>query len=175
MSGLEDAFRKFKTDEIVIKPAVSATAKDTFRITSKELRKNSETLENLFYKRDLLIQPFMQSIVDEGEFSLFYFGGNLSHTILKKPQTDSFYVQEEHGGILKTIYPEAELVSAGEKVFRSITPSPLYARIDLVRFDGGFAVMELELIEPSLYFNMDSDSPKRFADAFERRMKFHGK
>ena len=171
ISGLEDAFGKFKTDEIVIKPAVSATAKDTFRITSKELRKNLETLENLYYERDLLIQPFMQSIVDEGEFSLFYFGGNLSHTILKTPQTDSFFVQEEHGGILTSADPEAELVTAGRNVFRSITPSPLYARVDLVGTTNGFAVMELELIEPSLYFNMDTDSPKRFADAFERRMK----
>ena len=52
----------------------------------------------------------------------------------------------------------------------AVAPLPLYARVDLVRNGTGFALMELELIEPSLYFNMDPVSPRRFAAAFARRM-----
>jgi hypothetical protein len=46
----------------------------------------------------------------------------------------------------------------------------LYARIDLVRYKKEFAVIEIELIEPSLYFNMDAGSPQRFVDAFVEMM-----
>lgn len=173
-TGLQGSIQKFNTNEIVIKPAVSATAKDTFRISKAVVQNQSEKLAQLYSDRDFLIQPFVPAIVDEGEFSLFFFGGTLSHTILKTPKDGSFFVQEEHGGILKPIIPEPELVSAGNKAFNAIRPDPLYARVDLVRTDAGFAVMELELIEPSLYFNMDPDSPMRFAEAFENRMKTLG-
>ncbi len=173
-AALQSLFGKFETDKIVIKPAVSATAKDTFRLTASDLLDKSESLEKLFLDRDILIQPFVPAIVDEGEYSLFYFGGELSHTVLKTPKDGSFFVQEEHGGMLKTVLPEPELVSAGEKAYTAISPAPLYARVDLVRTDIGFAVMELELIEPSLYFNMDPNSPMRFVEAFENRMKTLG-
>jgi hypothetical protein len=57
-------------------------------------------------------------------------------------------------------------------VFGLISPAPLYARIDLVRdASDDFALMELELIEPALYFRMDEDSPARFARAFDKRMR----
>ncbi|MBN7820812.1 hypothetical protein [Bowmanella yangjiangensis] len=46
---------------------------------------------------------------------------------------------------------------------------PLYARLDFIRTPQGFAVMGLELIEPSLYFNMDAASPNRFIQAFVRK------
>jgi len=53
-----------------------------------------------------------------------------------------------------------------------ISATPLYARTDLVRTsDNDFALMELEIIEPSLYFNMDEQSPIKFTKAFEEKMK----
>ena len=48
---------------------------------------------------------------------------------------------------------------------------PLYARLDLVKFNGEYCLMEAELIEPSLYFNMDEKSPERFANAMIARLK----
>ena len=48
----------------------------------------------------------------------------------------------------------------------TLTPAPLYARVDFVRMPvGTFAVMEVELIEPALYLRMDADAPERFAHA----------
>ena len=115
-----------------------------------------------------MVQPFMPNIVSEGEFSLFYFGGEYSHTILKTPKPKDFRVQEEHGGIIKAVQPTDKLLKAGQKVFEFIAPKPLYARIDFVRDAADdFALMELELIEPALYFRMDEESPKRFAKIFD--------
>lgn len=156
----------FGTDEIVIKPIVSATAEFTYR-----LQNFNPELTEIFSRRKYMIQPFMPNIVGEGEFSLFYFGGEYSHTILKTPKPKDFRVQEEHGGIIQAATPTEKLLDAARKVFEFIKPLPLYARIDFVRdASSEFALMELELIEPALYFRMDEEAPERFAKVFNNWM-----
>jgi len=166
VEDLKSFFEIFNVDEIVIKPTVSANADNTFRITNENHAQPVSELEHIFKQRPLMAQPFMQSIIDEGEFSLFYFAGNYSHSILKTPQKDDFRVQEEHGGQLLAVTPENELIGCADKVNQALQPQPLYARYDFVRMGDTFAIMEVELIEPSLYFNMDATSPQRFAEAF---------
>lgn len=165
----DKAFTQFNCKELVIKPTVSANADDTYRITPDSQK--LPTLETVFSNRSFLMQPFLPQIVEEGEFSLFYFGGIYSHTILKTPKKDDFRVQEEHGGKLQLVTPEPALRKAGDMVFDAIAPVPLYGRVDFVRNDDSFWVMEVELIEPSLYFNMDPSSPDRFAKIFTTWMK----
>jgi len=169
---LDKAFEQLDTRELVLKPTVSANADDTFRVKQEvKLRIKKEMLRT-FYDRAYMIQPFMKSIVTEGEFSLFYFGGEYSHTILKTPAKGDFRVQEEHGGILASVEPETKLLKRAQQTMARLQPEPLYARADYVRTeDDDFALMELELIEPSLYFNMDPESPRRFARIFDRWMK----
>jgi glutathione synthase/RimK-type ligase-like ATP-grasp enzyme len=159
--------KKFGTEELIIKPIISATAQDTFR-----LKNFIPELTEVFRDRKYLVQPFMQNIVAEGEYSLFYFGGYFSHGMLKTPQKDDFRVQEDFGGVNKLIEPGEKLLWAGEKVLRQIGQELLYTRVDFVR-DGqnDFALMELELIEPALYFRMDKDSPERFAKAVDEWMR----
>jgi hypothetical protein len=156
----------FGTDEVVIKPVVSATAEFTYRI-----RAFQPELTEVFAEREYMVQSFMPDIVTEGEFSLFYFAGAYSHTILKTPKQRDFRVQEEHGGIIRAVEASIKLTFMAEHILRFIPSKPLYARIDLVR-DGrdSFALMELELIEPALYFRMDTQSPARFAKALDARM-----
>lgn len=163
----EKYFDLLNTDEIIIKPNISGNADDTFRLKRYDLKKFLPELKYFFNNREFMVQSFMSNIIDEGEYSLFNFGGQFSHAILKKPKEKDFRVQEEHGGILKSINPSEHLLETAKTILDKIEPHPLYARIDLVRIEGNqFALMELELIEPSLYFNMDSESPDRFANAF---------
>ena len=153
-------------DELIIKPTVSATAEHTYRLGEFD-----PSLVETFSTRPFMVQPFLENIVTEGEFSLFYFNGEYSHTILKSPKTDDFRVQEEHGGLITAVEPTPELSNAGRKAFEMIKPPPLYARVDLVRDDENeFALIELELIEPALYLRMDADAPARFAAAIDKRM-----
>jgi hypothetical protein len=74
-------------------------------------------------------------------------------------------VQEEHGSELRLIEPEPALLAAGNAAIAAVGQKLLYARADLVRSDDTFRVMELELIEPSLYLRLDPAAPDRFADA----------
>ncbi|MGM0546282.1 MAG: ATP-grasp domain-containing protein [Bacteroidota bacterium] len=164
-------FEELHTQEIVLKPTISAGADDTFRIHQSNYSVFVEELESTFHNRHFLVQPFMENITAEGEFSVFFFGDTYSHTILKTPKTDDFRVQEEHGGRLSLVDPEDQLLKTSRQMRDMIQPEPLYTRADYVRTkDNTFALMELELIEPSLYFNMDPESPKRFAKVFDSWM-----
>jgi hypothetical protein len=169
---LDTAYREFEVDELIIKPTVSANADNTFRLPQDSSTDLQNNIIQVFSKQAYMIQPFMRGIVEEGEYSLFYFGGNYSHTILKKPGTGDFRVQEEHGGSLHSVDPEEQLLYRARQTMDLLKPQPLYARADYVRTqENDFALMELELIEPSLYFNMDADSPRRFARIFDEWMK----
>lgn len=165
-------FTELESQEIVIKPTISAGADDTFWIQKNEQNQYTKRLSSIFSDRPFLVQPFMENIISEGEFSVFFFGDTYSHTILKTPETNDFRVQEEHGGRLQKVEPETHLLSTARQTLNIIDPLPLYTRADYVRTaDDTFALMELELIEPSLYFNMDPESPKRFARVFDKWMK----
>ena len=165
-------FDKLNSEEIIIKPNISANADNTFRLSKEKLNENMEKLEQIFSQREFMVQPFMQNIVDEGEFSLFFFNGEFSHCVLKKPKENDFRVQEEHGGKFRSVVPTKQQTSIAKNIVNKLSVLPLYARTDLIRInDNDFALMELEVIEPSLYFNMNTQSPERFAKAFDTRMK----
>jgi hypothetical protein len=166
ISQIQGWFDSLKSEEIVIKPRVSATAQDTFWL--KQGKDYPQNLNKIFENRPSMVQPFMQAIVDEGEYSLFYFNGQYSHTILKTPKKEDFRVQEEHGGIIQGVKPSEDLLKAGEKVLNCVSSSLLYARVDFVRTkDNDFALMELELIEPSLYLRNHNNAPYLFAKAID--------
>lgn len=159
-------FGELDADEFVIKPVISASAFHTYRLKRGE--RWSGEMEAAFEGREVMAQPFLRSIVEEGEYSLFYFGGELSHAVLKSPKEEDFRVQEEHGGLIRAVEPPAPLLELGRRILESLPVPTLYARVDLARLDsGGYALMELELIEPSLYFRTDPESPRRFARAFD--------
>lgn len=168
LSSALNAFDVFECQEIVIKPCVSANADDTFRLTRERLLANQQALGECFHQRELMIQPFVTSVVEHGEVSLFYFAGELSHAILKQPKQGDFRVQEEHGGSLTSITPDAAMLANAEAALAAMPDDYLYARVDLLWFDGQWRIIELELIEPSLYFNLDSKSPQRFVEAYLR-------
>lgn len=156
--------KHFGVGKIIIKPIVSATAEYTYLLSDFD-----PALTNIFAERKYMVQPFMENVVSEGEFSLFYFNGQYSHTILKTPKPKDFRVQEEHGGIITEVQPEIKLKTTADQILRYIKGDLLYARIDLVRdSEGNFALMELELIEPALYLRMNQDAPKRFAKAIDK-------
>jgi hypothetical protein len=167
--------RAFAADRLVIKPRVGANARDTFVLEPPLDAALDGKLARLFAGRAFLVQPFIESIRHVGEFSLFYIGGELSHAIQKLPKAGDFRVQEEHGAAILPARADAALCAAGERVLSLVAPSPVYARVDFVRHDDGTCLlMELELVEPSLYLRMDADAPLRFARAFDTHVRFPG-
>lgn len=163
-------FQEMQSDEAVIKPVMSGTAQGAYRLDRRKAEAQAAEIEAYYAKRPLLMQPFQQHVLREGEYSLFYFNGAYSHCVLKVPKPGDFRVQEEHGGDIRAVIAEPALLEAGHKTMTAIEGTPLYARVDFVRRDGGgFWIMELELVEPSLYLRMDPAAPERFADAIVAR------
>lgn len=170
ISDIYAQFAYFDTQEIIIKPLISANSDNTFRLDHTNLMAQAGPLSNIFSTTPCVIQPFLDSVINEGEYSLFYFNGEYSHTIRKVPKSGDFRVQEEHGGELITVIPDELQLSAAAKVLAALPEKSLYARVDLIRNPRAqkediWQLMEVELIEPSLYFNMDEASPERFVQA----------
>lgn len=166
--NFQKIFTFFGCDEIVVKPMVSANATGTFRFKKNGknfIANNYKALNN----KEIIIQPFIENVVMEGEYSLIFFNHQFSHGLLKTPKAGDFRTQEEHGGVLKVIHkPEETMLKLAEQTLSMLSEPCLYARVDMVRCKDGFRLMELELIEPSLYFNLDPAAAYRFADQFEK-------
>ena len=167
---LEQFFDLFGTPEIILKPVISANANDTYRLDRDRVIEAESKFCEVFRGRRFMVQPFIDSILSEGELSLIYFGGKYSHAILKTPTQNDFRVQEDHGGIVQTIQPGNPELAMSQRVIDAIEITPLYARVDIVRIRGEqFALMELELIEPSLHFEADVRSIDLFIGELENR------
>ncbi len=167
----DELFSRLGSEEIVIKPVVSANADATYRLTREGFRHAEQELSAVFASRPWLAQPFLRQVVDEGEFSVFSFAGERSHAVLKTPKGGDFRVQEEHGGTIRAVEPEPSLSAAADLVLGGLPSVPLYARPDFVRDGQTWRLMELELVEPSLYFSYDDRAPERFAAAIESRLQ----
>jgi hypothetical protein len=161
---------ELEIDRVVVKPIIGANADDTFVLSGGDDVQIAFAQE-AFQSKPFMVQPFVESIQTTGEFSLFYFGGQYSHAINKIPKRGDFRVQEEHGGIITAITADDYLKQPGQCVIDQLGQPLLYARVDFVQWQGEPALMEVELIEPSLYFAFDEESPRRFAAALDRMLQ----
>jgi hypothetical protein len=116
-----------------------------------------------------MIQPFVERVTTDGEWSLVFFNGAFSHAALKRPRAGDFRVQQELGGSAVAADPAATIVVQAAFVVGHFAAGSLYARVDGVVDDDTLCVMELELVEPSLFLGLDPGAPARFARAIARR------
>ncbi len=162
-------FDRYGTERIVIKPVVGANSDHIFVLQGHPGAEVLEELRRTYARRSFFVQPFVDGVQSEGEYSLFFFGGDYSHAILKKPRAGDFRSQEEHGADILAVDAPTALVEAARGVLGVVSPQPVYVRADFVRGTGErFLLMELELIEPALYFRTDPGSASRFARALTR-------
>lgn len=151
-------------EEYVVKPAISAGARDTIRTTDPaEARAHAAALEAA--GRTPMVQPYLAMVETEGETSLLYFNRRFSHAVRRTPMLAAG-VTGADGVRAQPRTPTPDQVEIAEKVLAAIPQALLYARIDLVRLpDGTPALIELELTEPYLYLNQDPQASARFAAA----------
>ena len=166
LEGLEKVFDQFDCGEIILKPVVGANSDHTFRLTRVNLSEKFAQLQESFGQRDFMVQPFLKDILSEGEFSLFFFNNVYSHAIAKIPRQGDFRVQEEFGGLICAVNPAKDLLDTATQIISSLKEKPLYGRVDLINDGSGqYRLMELELIEPSLYLRMHPEAGGNFARA----------
>jgi glutathione synthase/RimK-type ligase-like ATP-grasp enzyme len=118
-----------------------------------------------------MIQPFLPAVADEGELSVFVFGGRFSHAVRKQAKGGDFRVQPQFGAHLEAMEPEADMLALARAALDAAPPGVLYARIDMVRdADGVLRLMELEAIEPDLYFAFARDKGEALGLAVLERL-----
>ncbi len=155
--------------EYIIKPVRSQTAYLTYRLLPNEMTDSNPLWAELSRDRDFFIQPFMPSIVNEGEYSFIVIGGVCTHAVLKKPKANDFRVQDDHGGTVHphTVHPHERLFA--EAAVLACPEMPYYARVDaIVDQAGKLRVMELEVIEPELFLRFNPPAAATLADSLQR-------
>lgn len=147
--------------DVVVKPVVDLGARNLVRIDSGLVPAMLPR-----FPAATMAQPYLASIVDQGELSLVYLGGELSHALTKRPARGDFRVQPQYGGTHEATDASAEAIEIAERALAAAPGEPLYARIDLIRADdGGLVLIELELIEPALYLDVAPDASPKLARA----------
>ena len=166
-ADLEEARRRFGCEWLVVKPPISASAMGTHRLGPREdVPEDSRG-------RPMIIQPLVEEIEKTGEFSLMLFDGEFSHAVVKRPKKGDFRVQEYHGGVtLPCPVPPAGAVSLAQAALAAAPAPATYARVDIVPDDSGaLMIMELELIEPSLFLDHAPDGGAAFTRSILSRAR----
>ncbi|HEU4904973.1 MAG TPA: hypothetical protein VFT19_02515 [Solirubrobacterales bacterium] len=156
-------------DDAIVKPVIGLGARLLHRVCRKEggRRQLNELLEH----HAVLVQPFLRSVPEQGETSLVYIDGRLSHTVRKRPASGDFRVQKERGGTSERCEPTPAERSVAELAITTLDSTPMHARVDLVAGDDGAPLLiELELIEPDLFLRHEPEAAGRLAQAMASRL-----
>lgn len=156
--------------DAVVKPAVSASAYETWRVTAGRVTAEDEARVRRLARRaeGVMVQRFVPELANGGEWSLVFLDGEYSHAALKRPRAGDFRVQPEHGGTVEAHAAPEHLVASARAIMNHAPGRPLYGRVDGCEIDGRFVLVELELLEPSLFLGAHGRAPERFAEAICR-------
>jgi hypothetical protein len=156
----------------VIKPCISATAHNTWVTTPGTAMADNPRLHELLKSGRFIIQEFMEEVEKEGEYSLLFFGQQYSHAVRKTARPGDFRVQEKFGGVSVPARPGPDIIRQATAILDKAAPlsddpagdNPrlLYARVDGVVRQGVFTLMELELVEPTLFLSQHPLAVQQF-------------
>jgi glutathione synthase/RimK-type ligase-like ATP-grasp enzyme len=149
--NIADIAHHKKWKNLVIKPAIGASSYHLTRIHQNEYIEKQKIFENLIKQSGVLVQPDISSLPEYEEYSFVFIGNIFSHAVKKAPK---------------------KIVAQAEMVIKKINSSLLYARVDGIVQNDTFLLMELELIEPELYFNLYPIAPMRFVEALQSYCHF---
>jgi len=171
----EEDFNKqaesFVCEQFIVKPRVGASAEGQEFVTLDRLIEMNESKK---YQGSHFAQPFIEDIKTEGECSYFFFNNKFVYAIKKVPKAGDFRVQEEFGGRLSAFTPDEEELKEAYKTADAVKNfSPLYLRVDALKTKAKeWKLMELEAIEPSMYFGHFAEASNMFSKALISRVGF---
>jgi len=161
---VEAAFDRFGTDALIVKPTVSGGAWKTLKVGRGQPLVDAP-------EGSAMIQPFLPDLATAGELSLLFFGGRLSHAVMKRAAPGDFRIQSQFGGRYEAVRtPPPDALALADMVLGAIEEPLLYARIDMVEHQGRWLLMEAELIEPDFYLSEAPDRGQLFAQAVRARL-----
>lgn len=158
--------------EAILKPAMSAGARHTYRLNDGNLQEHEALFQRLIKEEAMMLQPFLPSVMTEGERTLMVIGGRFTHAVIKKAKAGDFRVQDDFGGTVHHYSPTPEEILFAEHAVSVCDPLPFYARVDILTAANGTPVVsELEMIEPELWFRFHPEAADRLAEMIERELK----
>ena len=167
-AGIAAALAAEQWDRAVLKPRIAATAYGTFVVQPDAWPPEDGLAPSR--SSGALLQEFVPEIVERGELSLVYIDGGFSHAVQRRAMPGDFRVQNEFGGTVKRVEPSPAARAFAERVVGAAAGGTLYARVDVVESSRGPLLMELELIEPELYFAHAPAAAEAMAEAIQRRL-----
>jgi hypothetical protein len=164
-----------------VKPAISAGSKDTARYVAEDPgdreRALGQATDLLSDGRTVMVQPFLESVETEAETAVVLLGGEPAHAMRKGPllevgqELETGLFREEDMTQRTARGDELRLAQDLVERFSSEVGAPLYARVDLLRDDDGDPrILELELIEPSLFLEFNEGSMPRLVELLQAEL-----
>ena len=163
----------FPDGEFVVKPAVGAGSRDIASYDANQHEIATRHVARLHASgQTVLVQPLLHSIAKDGEWPMVFFDGKFSHaankrvTLPRAGTVDDLFAAETNTAHIATV-PQIKVAQAAIDLVSNKFGPPTYGRVDLVRDDqNNFCVLELELIEPSLFLcYADAKCTQSFVEA----------
>ena len=151
----------------VIKPAYSGGSYQTKLFDIADIHSINTEYQSIAAEKELLLQEFIPEIETLGETSFIFFDKKFSHCVNKIPVKGDFRVQNQFGGIYTIVYPNQEVIEKAQKIVDTFTEDLLYARVDCIILNNDLLLMEVECLEPDLYFELCPEAKDKFIDAIE--------
>ena len=164
----------FPEGDFVVKPSVGAGSMDAARYSSYQREDAHHHVQRLHdIGRDVLVQPYVASVDERGERALVFIDGSFSHAMTKGAMLN--VTQLDRNALFRweqmsRAEPEPEALELASEVLDGLGFDLLYARVDLVWTPDGWALMELELVEPSLFLSFNEQAAPRLARAIAARL-----
>jgi glutathione synthase/RimK-type ligase-like ATP-grasp enzyme len=167
-ASLAEILRETGWPRAVVKPAIAATAYRTWATDLASAADDDVRFRALVADGRVLVQPFVEAIAAEGEWSLMFFGGEYAYSVLKTSRAGDFRVQSDFGGEVVPRHAGSTLVAQASGVLDAVPfdrSELAYARVDGCVVDGKLVLMELEVLEPGLFLEVGPHGADAFADA----------
>jgi glutathione synthase/RimK-type ligase-like ATP-grasp enzyme len=164
------ALARLSLREAVIKPTVGASGVGVERVACGREAEALARFHAVTRSPRLLVQEFIPEVA-AGEIAGVFFGGAFSHGLRRVPATGEFRVNSQYGGRMEAAPLDDTTIEAMSRVLSSLPSEPLYARIDGVRRNGRFVLMEVEVNEPGLGLHLAPGAGDRFAAALVARLR----
>ncbi|WP_350291843.1 hypothetical protein [uncultured Croceitalea sp.] len=161
----------FITTDFVLKPCVGGGAFHTYKFNESESLKQEAIFQKLIASECMMLQEFQENIVAEGEISMMLFNGEFTHAILKIAKPGDFRVQDDYGGTVHNYEPTKEQINFAIETVFAAPELPIYARVDIFKDNqGNWALAELEIFEPELWFRFYPKAAQVLAKGIKERL-----
>ena len=169
---LQSLMHRLGSQDVVVKPAIDAGGERLMAVTATNTAAGEQHLAELLGTGDVLIQPFLDSVLSAGELSIVGLNGDIRYGVRKRPAAGEVRIHPEYGGRVEEVPLTTDLRHLASQALAVVKFDWLYARVDLLLADdGSWVVGELEMIEPDLYLRFVPDAANLVAAAILERVE----